>query len=283
MQPPSLPDRLLTADVQVETDLYCIHCGYNLRTLSVAGLCPECGLAVEMSLMDDAEIKWLRGARRGVSWLFGVNCFSTALWMLSYGLFLAGLFIAFASACFRLLPIPIGIVLTWAMFKTTRRSPYLAGGGLAGLGTVVRVLALVALGTHFVRPMMYGLAPSHRLVWPFWMLNAMVAVAANLACYTYLYRFLAAKQIQIRTLFSLLCVVAVAWLALNEVVIFLQYQQFTASGGATPFSDRFLRGVVNLATAAYFVVSVMELVFLYRCRARLAGIIGGGVSRSARG
>ena len=32
-------------------DLHCVGCGYNLRTMQFAGRCPECGLAVERSLL----------------------------------------------------------------------------------------------------------------------------------------------------------------------------------------------------------------------------------------
>jgi hypothetical protein len=38
------------ATLVVETDLPCVRCRYNLRTLSWAGHCPECGVAVELSL-----------------------------------------------------------------------------------------------------------------------------------------------------------------------------------------------------------------------------------------
>ena len=33
----------------VETDLYCVTCEYNLRTLSTAGRCPECGTLVSVT------------------------------------------------------------------------------------------------------------------------------------------------------------------------------------------------------------------------------------------
>jgi hypothetical protein len=37
-------------DWQVAEDLSCVNCGYNLRTLSSLGVCPECGVAVARSL-----------------------------------------------------------------------------------------------------------------------------------------------------------------------------------------------------------------------------------------
>lgn len=51
------------AKAVVERDILCKGCGYNLRTLSTAGICPECGAAVGPSLMggpfDDAPRGWL--------------------------------------------------------------------------------------------------------------------------------------------------------------------------------------------------------------------------------
>ena len=38
------------ASETIDSDLSCARCGYNLRTLVVAGLCPECGEAVALSL-----------------------------------------------------------------------------------------------------------------------------------------------------------------------------------------------------------------------------------------
>ena len=35
----------------ISRDLKCVGCGYNLRTMRVAGRCSECGLAVERSLL----------------------------------------------------------------------------------------------------------------------------------------------------------------------------------------------------------------------------------------
>ena len=36
--------------VQVDVDVPCIECGYNLRTAPIDGTCPECGCSVGPSL-----------------------------------------------------------------------------------------------------------------------------------------------------------------------------------------------------------------------------------------
>src|SRR5205814_37752 len=62
-----------TSETQpISRDISCISCGYNLRTLSVSAVCPECGTTIEKSLttdrLDAADPRWLRRVRWGV-WL----------------------------------------------------------------------------------------------------------------------------------------------------------------------------------------------------------------------
>lgn len=39
----------MESDPVIDSDLYCVHCNYNLRTLSIFGRCPECGAFVSES------------------------------------------------------------------------------------------------------------------------------------------------------------------------------------------------------------------------------------------
>src|SRR5688572_1470165 len=54
----------------VVADLSCRRCQYNLRTLSIGGRCPECGLAVGFSAQGDllrfSDPNWVMTLRRGV-------------------------------------------------------------------------------------------------------------------------------------------------------------------------------------------------------------------------
>ncbi len=55
---------------QVTTDLPCISCGYNLRTLLFLGSCPECGQPVAKTARHAlvyADVEWLRTLRRGAA------------------------------------------------------------------------------------------------------------------------------------------------------------------------------------------------------------------------
>jgi len=54
----------------VDCDLSCVSCGYNLRTLSLAGVCPECGQPVFKSIrrgLHEADLNWLRTVRLGAT------------------------------------------------------------------------------------------------------------------------------------------------------------------------------------------------------------------------
>ncbi len=53
----------------IDHDLSCMICGYNLRALAPAGLCPECGTDIARSTQGDllkfADRKWVGSVYRG--------------------------------------------------------------------------------------------------------------------------------------------------------------------------------------------------------------------------
>ena len=53
----------------IDHDLSCMSCGYNLRALPPAGLCPECGTDIARSTQGDllkfADRKWVGSVYRG--------------------------------------------------------------------------------------------------------------------------------------------------------------------------------------------------------------------------
>lgn len=63
---------------KLESDLTCIQCGYNLRTLFVDAMCPECGTPVERSLHGDrlacSDARWLGKLRHGAGLLLFNVC-----------------------------------------------------------------------------------------------------------------------------------------------------------------------------------------------------------------
>lgn len=67
-------------------DFACLRCGYNLRTMSLQGRCPECDLPVERSaggnLLRCCDPAWLRRMARGAAWLapgIGLEAIATLL------------------------------------------------------------------------------------------------------------------------------------------------------------------------------------------------------------
>lgn len=56
----------------IDTDVLCLNCGYNLRMQTVDGECPECGLAVNITLrkdrLADAPLAYRQRLQRGATW-----------------------------------------------------------------------------------------------------------------------------------------------------------------------------------------------------------------------
>ena len=122
-------------------DASCIRCRYNLRTLDVRALCPECGLPV-LSSLNRVEVSWtlfclltLIPIAVAVGWIpvlrYG--------WGGSDGL----KFVMWA------VPIQMGMFLTsttmFVRFKGHRRSPFVVAMVVSGLGLIWCSFGLLAL------------------------------------------------------------------------------------------------------------------------------------------
>ena len=64
------PATAVDPGAEIDGDLTCIRCQYNLRGLRGDGLCPECGLAVLATLrrnavLSESDLRWLQTLRRG--------------------------------------------------------------------------------------------------------------------------------------------------------------------------------------------------------------------------
>src|SRR2546423_15560088 len=106
----------------ISSDLPCVVCGYNLRTLHVASRCPECGadVALSRSSVPPATIQQLRAVRQAV----GTLCVAIA-W--------AAVTAALTSVLPRTAAISIGsvpgglslpaLVALWGMAAGVHRSP----------------------------------------------------------------------------------------------------------------------------------------------------------------
>src|SRR4051812_48553197 len=79
---PEPTDALSMQTGVVEKDISCVRCGYNLRTLSKAGVCPECAAPVAESLkggpFNNAPAWWMKRVASGLG-LLGVSFLAPVL------------------------------------------------------------------------------------------------------------------------------------------------------------------------------------------------------------
>ncbi len=92
----------------------CAHCGYDLRTQSRAGVCPECGLAVGTSLDRLIGIDWHDGAGAHLRRVLGMLRWGHALVLtgLAGTLYLAVTGLNRGQTCFTSAAIFVGVVFT---------------------------------------------------------------------------------------------------------------------------------------------------------------------------
>ena len=72
-QEPALAKIKLDAEGRIDEDVTCRRCGYNLRSLSPDGRCPECATAVGRSLQGDflrfCDPDWVTKLASGMNWI----------------------------------------------------------------------------------------------------------------------------------------------------------------------------------------------------------------------
>ncbi|MCH8853082.1 MAG: hypothetical protein IID41_10580 [Planctomycetes bacterium] len=125
-------------NIDIEDDVCCVHCGYNLRGLTKRHRCPECGtpagFSVEGDLLKYAPIPWIRTVRNGLAmfvWSIGIHLLSiVSSWVMpDYGVLLD-----LVSAV---------LAIVGAMFVTVPEPTAVAGPGGFGVRRRIRVLAFV--------------------------------------------------------------------------------------------------------------------------------------------
>lgn len=149
MEPPPLvnPD-VPGVSEYIDTDLYCVGCGYNLRTLAATGICPECSLPVDASNQEAQHVRWLQGIRRGLGWLM-IACVCHLGLLLSYlvpPLLMMLVQAISASMLSRLLSVaslPAEIIGLIGTLMITRLTPY-APPSLQSLRSFVRATVITS-------------------------------------------------------------------------------------------------------------------------------------------
>jgi hypothetical protein len=155
-------DSTIPAAAIIETDVPCRSCGYNLRTLAVAGICPECATPVSESLRGDllryADPNFLRRLMVGTRLVY----WATAL-LIFYSVFVGGVFhsiyrtlgicLVAASALIALgtwlltTPDPSGV--GEEIYGTLRTSTRLAGMAQVGAALLLTLEKRIPPGIYF--------------------------------------------------------------------------------------------------------------------------------------
>lgn len=160
-------------------DVLCIGCGYNLRTLSRYGHCPECNAPVRASLssgrLEHSNPDWLRLLRLGLR----VSGISIATIVGSaFALFLWDLFVApspWRAFARIFLPFPLaGWVL--GAFLLTRPEPFGRHLHLEALRRLIRLTGVFSWSAYVLTSVQHG--PLSGLL--LWVLNSLVFPMMNL-------------------------------------------------------------------------------------------------------
>lgn len=173
----------------VNVNIRCVHCRYNLRGLSAESKCPECGreiaIAIDPRRLVFAPSRWIRRVRNGLavilwSWIVG----ATALFLIPFAV---RIFIILEPAV-RLWPqfvviwvAPLG-TLIGALAAASRRPGYDTGSRAARearqFGTVASALSAISI-VLFLAPLPWPLLQIRSLILA---LNLLLSIATLAAC-----------------------------------------------------------------------------------------------------
>jgi len=173
----------------IAIDLPCVGCGYNLRTLSVTGLCPECARAVADSLppvqlvLDSTKCTNLKRRAAGLAWIPLLTVI-----LIPSGIFLGGLGFSIPGAmlCVIVLVFTPIILLSFSVaFAMEARAVTGTSGKRARRGPLVVVFALL-LVTFALTKIIFGvvitamvLAPIALHFWTAWHARRLAAYGGN--------------------------------------------------------------------------------------------------------
>ena len=136
---PGIPGRKLEK-LDIDDDLACVHCGYNLRGLTKKHRCPECGTPAGFSVQGDlllyAPVPWLKTVSRGMAlmlWAIGVALASHLNFAVMPNL---GMLLGVVGA---------GLAWTGAMFVTTPEPRMVDAESRFDLRKSIRLLATLKL------------------------------------------------------------------------------------------------------------------------------------------
>jgi len=145
-------DSILTDPIELQEDVACTRCGYNLRGLTREGLCPECGTPILQSVRGDllkfADPAWLDRLRFGTS----LKLWNIGLMIVAGGA--AGLLtsLGFPQILMQFVHLVGSALGLWASFAITAQEPRVAlTEDPLTLRKIVRVCAVLGFLGSFLR------------------------------------------------------------------------------------------------------------------------------------
>jgi hypothetical protein len=215
----------------LEADLFCVRCGYDLRTLTAESLCPECGLPIRDTIANRADVGWLRVVRRGLTALIIVAALTIVIFVASMALplmprYAAGLwpylfrFFLWASFFLRLSYPASAVVQILAVLWLTRPPDYVPAS-LRALRRLARVVTAVGQGASVVSGIaaLFPQAASFGSWMLIWAVIVPVEAAGAILCLAYADRLAATLHKRVKQWGGILAAIGVALCLLHEITI----------------------------------------------------------------
>lgn len=286
----SEPDTIEATSLQpnslLATDVYCLGCDYNLRTLSPTALCPECATPVRTSLINPGDLIWLRKVRRGISLIMPVYLFillSTVGVSLVVGHIVGNTLLpgmhtpmAVGRAAFSLIAL-IGII---SLTLPGRRPP-----GTPAQPTLRRVIWILAvlfwllvLGSWIETIRLRSSAKASTQVLTLFVLGGVwhaISYGLDMCIILYLGRLVSCWQRSLKWLTVVIAAIVGAimlWMAAVDVLRYTLVRGVFA-GTKTPLAWSLTSLINSTVIACDLIAPIVCLVYLRRCRALLTRVI----------
>ncbi|MBI4580619.1 MAG: hypothetical protein HY718_13005 [Planctomycetes bacterium] len=265
----------------VTADLFCVHCGYNLRTLAISGICPECASSVRESIISGPEVDWARRARRGLTWLIAATAGSTVLMIPSmlYYAIPPSAFVRLYS-CANPLYLLLRCLLVVAAFRVTRASPYLPKPAVMHpLRLATRWLLLTSLAGRLVVMIPAWSSGYLQLTteqrFAIHALATLLELTGLICLVVYLRQMTSDRQPGIVPWSTAIVVMLAVLLVWNEGMLIRGYRDYQLQRAARrPTTPAMTMKVLGLLTSMAYVLLWMTMtLFFHKCRRILGAVI----------
>lgn len=262
----------------VQTDLYCIRCEYNLRTLPVDSVCPECSCPVLLSVSSDAEADWLKRVGRGLTLMYAsaVGLSLVALFWTAVSMLDIQVSFAFYQPLY-IVTLLIGACLVVGIFKATKWSLYHPRSGLRLLRTVARIACVAALFVAVGQERLpVWVPPSASLYYQVAALLRVLDLLQEWLVATYLFLLLSAWGFRFRKLWmGILALTGLLFIS-SVASLHFKYGSANAPGGMSALE----LWTERLLFASYVGANVTCVIFFRACRQGVARILSARAAKT---